>query len=171
MSMVKYIVILPLIVWLAIITLMPKQELYYKLEEILHVQDIELNEEVIEEGLFGLDLKNVSVYVKGINIANIDEVYVVSLLFYSRVEVSGLKIDDSLKSMVPQEIQKAIFTHSILSPLFIKIEAIGSFGVVHGEISLDKRKIHLDFNENKNIEMLKSHLKKSEEGWVYETSF
>jgi hypothetical protein len=51
------------------------------------------------------------------------------------------------------------------------VDAQGSFGGMTGAIDLNARKIHLDFNESKHIEMLKPQLKKSEKGWTYETSF
>jgi len=171
MSMVKYILTLCVIIWFAFLVLMPKQELYYKLEETLHSQEVALNEEEIEEGLFGLSLKNVSVYVKGINVANIEEVNLFTLLFYSCAEVKGLRMDDSLKTMVPQETQKAVLEHSVMAPFSVSVEAAGSFGTMTGEIDLNARKVHLDFNESKNIAMLKPQLKKGEKGWVYETSF
>ena len=38
MSMVKYILTLCVVIWLALLVLMPKQELYYKLEETLLFQ-------------------------------------------------------------------------------------------------------------------------------------
>ena len=160
-----------MVIWLALVILMPKEELYYKLEETLHSQEIALNEEVIDEGLFGLSLKNVSVYVKGINVANIEEVNLFTILFYSYIEVKGLRIDDSLKTMVPQETQKAVLEHSVMAPFSVSVEAEGSFGTMDGKIDLNERKVHLDFNESKNIAMLKPQLKKSEKGWVYETSF
>ncbi|RLA71097.1 MAG: hypothetical protein DRG09_01250 [Epsilonproteobacteria bacterium] len=171
MSMVKYILTLCMVIWLALVILMPKEELYYKLEETLHSQEIALNEEVIDEGLFGLSLKNVSVYVKGINVANIEEVNLFTILFYSYIEVKGLRIDDSLKTMVPQETQKAVLEHSVMAPFSVSVEAEGSFGTMDGKIDLNERKVHLDFNESKNIAMLKPQLKKNEKGWVYETSF
>jgi len=169
--MVKYILTLCMVIWLALVILMPKEELYYKLEETLHSQEIALNEEVIDEGLFGLSLKNVSVYVKGINVANIEEVNLFTILFYSYIEVKGLRIDDSLKTMVPQETQKAVLEHSVMAPFSVSVEAEGSFGTMDGKIDLNERKVHLDFNESKNIAMLKPQLKKNEKGWVYETSF
>ncbi len=169
--MVKYILTLCVVIWLAILVLMPKQELYYKLEETLLSQEVALNEKEIEEGFFGLSLKNVNVYVKGINVANIEEVNLFTLLFYSCVEVKGLQMDDSLKTMVPQETQKAFLRHSVLAPFSVSVEALGSFGSMTGEIDLNERKVHLDFNESKKLEMLKPQLKKGEKGWVYETSF
>ncbi|MDQ7047109.1 MAG: hypothetical protein Q9M39_05635 [Sulfurovum sp.] len=171
MSMVKTILIFCVLAWLGVVTLMPKQELYYKLEEILYTQDIALNEKEVNENLFGLSLKNVNVYVKGINIANIEEITFFTVLFYSTVEVKGLSIDDSLKTMVPQKTEHAVFEHSVMAPSFVSVEALGSFGAMDGKIDLGARKVYLDFNESENISMLKPQLKKGDKGWVYETSF
>lgn len=171
MSMVKQLLFLCVIIWFGLVILMPKQELYYKLEEALLTQEIALNEEKIEEGFFGLSLKNVSVYAKGIYVARIEEVNLFTLLFYSSAEITGLRVDDALKTMVPQETQKAVLGHSVFSPFSVSVEAVGSFGTMTGDIDLNERKIHLDFNESKNIEMLKPQLKKGEKGWIYETSF
>ncbi len=171
MQMVKKSVLVLLVTWLAIVILMPKQELYYKLEEALDSYEITLNEEKKNEGLFSLSLKGVTVYVKGINVATIDEINLFTLLFYSSVELRSLLLDDSLKTMIPQETTSAVLKHSILSPLDVSVAASGSFGSLMGNIDLNERTVHLDFNESKNIQMLKPSLKKSEKGWVYETSF
>ena len=110
-------------------------------------------------------------YVKGINVASIEEVNLFTVLFYSCVEVKGLSMDDSLKTMVPQETEKAVLKHSVMAPFSVYVEALGAFGSMTGVIDLNERKVHLDFNESKKLEMLKPQLKKSEKGWVYETSF
>jgi hypothetical protein len=171
MQMVKKSFIVLIVAWLGILVLMPKQELYYKLEEELAKQDIKLNEAKINEGLFSLTLHQVSVYYKGINVAAIEEVSLCTVLFYSSLELRSLQMDDSLKTMVPEETKKALLSHSILSPLNISVDASGSFGSMAGKIDLGERKVRLDFNESKNIEMLKPQLKKDEKGWFYETSF
>lgn len=171
MQMVKNSFVVLLVTWLAILAFMPKQELYYTLEETLAKYEIELNEENINEGLFSLNLEQVSVYFKGIKVATIKEVNLWTFLFYSNVELQSLHMDDSLKSMVPQDTKKAILSHSILSPGEVLVEASGSFGFMSGHIDLTQRRVHLDFNESRGIEMLKSQLKKDEKGWAYETSF
>jgi hypothetical protein len=171
MQMVIKGFIILIAVWLAIVVLMPKQEIYYKLEEELAKQDIILNEAKISEGLFSLTLTEASMYYKGINVATIDEVSFCTLLFYSSMELQSLHMDDSLKAMIPQITKEAHLSHSILSPLDVMVEASGPFGSMKGKIDLSERKVHLDFNESKNIEMLKPQLKKDEKGWFYETSF
>lgn len=171
MQMVKKSLLVLIVAWLGIIVLMPKQEIYYKLEEALDAYEVTLNEEMKNEGLFSLNLKGVTVYVKGINVATIEEVNLFTLLFYSSVELRSLLVDDSLKAMIPEETTNAVLRHSILSPLDVSVTASGSFGALTGNIDLNERKVHLDFNESKKLQMLKPALKKSEKGWVYETSF
>jgi len=171
MQMVKKSVLALVLIWLAIVILMPKQEIYYKLEEALDSYEVRLNEEKKSEGLFSLNLKGVTVYVKGINVATIEEVNFFTLLFYSSVEVQSLVVDDSLKTMIPQETRSAVLKHSISFPLDVSVAASGSFGALTGNIDLNERTVHLDFNESTKLQMLKPSLKKSEKGWIYETSF
>ena len=171
MQMVKNSLIMFTIVWLAIFLFMPKQEIYYKIERELLEHNIELNEASIDEGLFSLTLKGVAVYAKGINVANIKQVDLLTLLFYSSVQAQALHLSDSLKSMVSGDMKGLVLSHSILSPLNILVSADGSFGSLRGNMDISERKIHLDFNESKNIEVIKKYLKKSEKGWYYETSF
>ncbi len=171
MQMVKKIFIVLFITWLALLVFMPKQEIYYALEKELAKNEIKINEKSIKEGFFSLTLKQVSVYVKGVKIATIEEVDFFTLLFYTKVEVNSLLLDDSLKSMVPQQADKALFAHTFSAPLKVSLNAEGSFGVVEGGVDLKERSLHLDFIETKEIEMIRSKLNKGEKGWSYETSF
>ena len=171
MQMVKKTVIAFFILWLAVLLFMPKQELYYKLEHILVKEGIKINEEKIEEGVFSLTLKNADLYVKGIKVASAKKVTLFTLLFYTKIEVTELFLDDSLKNMAPQHTQYAVFTHSLLSPMYLSIYAKGSFGIVSGEANLKARTVHVDFDEAKEIGMIKQMLTKGKTGWYYETSF
>ncbi len=171
MQMVKKSVIAFIVAWFMILLLMPKQGFYYKLEEELAKHEIILNESKIDDGIFTLNLEKVTVYVKGINVATVEKLNLFTLLFYSRITLETLQIDDSLKAMAPQEIENAVVQYFIYSPLSVLVDAVGSFGSMSGNIDLNERQIYLDFNESDNIEMLKPKLKKGEKGWHYETSF
>lgn len=171
MRMVKKIFIALFVSWLVVLVLMPKQELYYKLEEELAKNDIKINEQNIEEGLFSLTIKEATVYVKGIKLASIEKIHFFTLLFYNKIELQSLLLDDSLKTMAPVRTDTALLSQMIVSPANIKVDAKGLFGAIVGNIDLSKRNLHLDFNESKEIEMIKSKLKQDEKGWYYETSF
>ena len=158
-------------VWLALVLFMPKAELYYAAEKMLAKYDIKLNEKHIDEGLFSLTVKDVTVYVKGIALASIDELDFFTLLFYTKVDIKNLLVDEALQSKVPANITKATLSHTILSPLIVSVDANGSFGVAEGKISLLDKKVHINFSDIKDISMMKSFLKKDEKGWLYEESF
>ncbi len=171
MQMVKKIFIALFVVWFALLMFMPKQELYYKLEKELAKQDIVINEQSIKEGIFSLTLNQPSVYVKGIKIATLEKVSFFTLLFYTKIQIDSLLLDDSLKALAPQQTDKAISSHSLLSPMDILVNAEGSFGFIDGGANLKERTLRLDFIETKEIESIKSKLKKDDKGWYYETSF
>lgn len=173
MQMVKKIFIAIVLVWFVLILFMPKQEIYYKLEESLDQNDIRLNEESIDEGWFSLTLHKVDVYVKGIQLATIDEVNVFTLLFYTKVEIENLFLDESLKSKMPTKIEALYANHSIMMPWSVHLEVFGPATGATGSINLKENTLHLDLNNTstKDIEMLQSVLQKNEKGWYYETSF
>jgi hypothetical protein len=171
MQMVKKSVLIFLMLWFAILLFMPKAELYYTIEKSLAKQDIKLNEKSIEEGPFSLTLKDVTVYVKGIALAKIEELDFFTLLFYSSLELSNLKVDEALQTKVPATTKEASFTHSILSPLSISIDANGSFGAIDGKVNIINKDLRIDFVEVGDIGMIQPHLTKDEKGWFYEKSF
>jgi len=171
MQMVKNIFVALLVAWFALLVFMPKTQLYYKAEEELAKKNIVINEKGIDEGIFSLVLEEPSVYVKGIKVATLESINFFTLLFYTSTDLKNLLMDDVFKASMPTDIEKVNLTHVLWSPKEIKIQATGLFGGANGTIDLGERVVHLDFNETKEIEMLKPKLKQNEEGWYYEASF
>ena len=171
MQMVKKTAAVLLLIWFVIILFMPKGEFYFTLERELSKNDIVLNEESRSEGIFSLRLNNVTVYVKGIPLATIDEVNIFTLLFFTSMHFESLMIDESLKTMTPTTIESLRITQTIFMPFDLSIKAEGPFGKADGNIDLGKRILHIGFDDAQALEMLKPQLKKGEEGWYYETSF
>ena len=171
MQVVKNILIALLVFWFALLLFMPKEELYYAVEKTLNQEGIEINEKEISTGLFSLTLKDVTVYVKGINIATVEEIDIFTLFVYSNVNVRNLIFDDSLSAFVPQNIEKSILMHSLLSPFEVFITTMGSFGLAEGIADLKTRKVRLDILDEKKMKSIRSQLKKDEKGLYYETSF
>lgn len=171
MQMVKNTIGVLLLIWFVIIFFMPKEEIYFSLEQELAKNDIKLNEESRSEGVFSLSLENVTVYVKGIPLATIEELDIFTLLFYTSIHFETLMIDESLKTMTPTEIESLLISQTIWAPLDLTIKAEGPFGEARGSADLSARTLHIDFNDTKALGMLQSKLKQGEKGWYYETSF
>lgn len=171
MQMVKKTLILLAVIWLALLVLMPKKELYFKLEQTLAQQGIKINEKSIDEGMFTLTLNESDVYAKGIKIASIEKTTFFTLLFYTKVELDKLQIDESLQRMLPTQIEVMTLSHAVWNPVNVSVHAQGAFGAADGAVSLSKRSVRLDLNQTQGIEMFKGQLKQDEKGWYYETSF
>jgi hypothetical protein len=171
MQMVKKILLFSTIIYFAIIAFMPKTELYHTVEKALEKEDIRLNEVEIEEGLFFVNINDITVYVKGIAIAHIDSVEFRTYLFYNTLSIKNIMVDESLHTQVPAQADKVQIIYSLMNPFSLSIDTNGSFGLLTGKILLDEQNIKLDFIETKDISMLKTFLKKGEKGWIYEKSF
>ena len=160
-----------LAVWLALLAFMPKEEIYFRAEQELAAKGVEINEAQMEEGLFGLEIKDAEVYVEGIKVATVKGISFFTLLFYTEVEADGVQTDASLQSMAPASISHIVITHSILHPQTFYIEAEGSFGKAEGTLSLATHTLHLDLVETGRIDTVKNLLKQGGEGWYYESTF
>ena len=74
--------------------------------------------------------------------------------------------------MAPKSIDEAKVTFSILDPLHVKLEGLGTFGVMNGKVSLLKKEVKVLFPVAKDIKTFKKFLKKDpKEGWYYETNY
>ena len=169
--MVKKILLSVLFVWIGLIILMPKTELYYFLEKKLEPQGIKLNEDSMSEGLFSLHIDGLSVYVKGIKVAEIKEADILTLLIYNHVNLKDITLDPLLKEKLPQHIDILSLKHWAIRPTVIKVEAKGEWGAVEGEALLLQRKLRLQMQDaNKTLPWQQSFVKDAK-GLHYEISF
>ena len=171
MQMVKKVSLIFVLVWIAFLMFMPKAEFYYALEEKLAEKDIRLNEGSIEEGIFTLTLRDVSLYAKGIELAKVKEIQLFTLLFYTSVTLDTLEVDEALHSRVPAKTTEAKVSHMLFMPTVLSVDANGTFGSVEGDVDLLESSVRLDFTQTQEMDMLKPLLKKDEKGWYYEGSF
>jgi len=171
MQMVKKGLLILFVAILSLAIFAPKRELYYLIEEELMKNDIIINNEKVHAGLFTLTLKHPEVYFKGIRVAEIGEVKLWTLLFYSTFSIKSISVDASLKRFVPAQIEQLRASHLIFNLMNITINGNGEFGSASGSVNLNERKVHIDFDKESDTSKLKSLLKKGEQGWYYESSF
>jgi len=169
--MVKRVAVFFLVAWVAFFAFMPKEEFYFSLEKVLAKEGIEINESRISEGLFTLSLHELTVYAKGIKMATMQDAKCFTLLLYTDLTINGVVVDKMLKSMFPTKVEKLQLTHSVFSPLQVRIEGEGSFGTATGMVDLAERKIHIDFGKSAKLEAFRSRLKHGKEGWYYESTY
>ena len=150
----------------------PKVELYYLLEKSLKERDILISNETITDTWYGLKIENADLHVAGAKVANISELNFNFFLFYNTLTINEIKMDKSLSNIAPKEINKLDSVYSVLNPLNITLDGVGSFGVLDGTVALVDRKIEVLFPVAKELKTIKKFLKKDKEkGWFYETNY
>ncbi len=161
-----------LVILLSLAIFAPKRELYYLLEEQLMQKDIIISNEEVHSGLLTLKLRHPELYIKGIKVAEIEEITLFTLLFYTSITANGIKTDTSLRRWAPVQVAAMSAYYQLFDPQRIVLNLIGSFGSAKGYLSYPENLLHLDLTtEGEPIKKLKPLLKKGEEGWYYEISF
>ena len=150
----------------------PKVELYYLLEKSLKEKNILISNETITDTWYGLKIENADLHVAGAKVANISELNFNFFLFYNTLTINEIKMDKSLSNMAPKEINKLDSVYSVLNPLNITLDGVGSFGVLDGTVALVEKKIEILFPVAKELKTIKKFLKKDKEkGWFYEANY
>jgi len=170
MQVVKKTLIVLFVALLSLIVFSPKRELYYMLEEQLIKEDIIIHNEEIVDGLFTLRLNHPQIYFKGIRVAQIDSIEFWSILFYSKLSIGSIQLDEMLRRFISTKVDTLSLTHTISNPLELLIDGSGGFGTIDGYFLIKDRVVRVNIYDQKLISKLKPLLKKDDKGWYYETS-
>jgi len=150
----------------------PKIELYYLLEKSLKEKNIIISNETITDTWYGVKINNAEIYAAGAKVANVAELKFDFFLFYNRLNITEINLDESLSNMAPKVINSLNAVYSIMNPMQITLDGEGSFGVLDGEVNLVEREVTILFPVPKALKTIKKFLKKDpEKGWYYETSY
>ncbi len=132
-----------------ILIFLPKESLYNLLEKELYTQEIIISNEVRNEELLEFSINNYELYIKGIKVANINKSSFFSLLFFTKIYISNIELDNSFKNMIPSPIINIEISHLILDYNNLKIKSIGKFGKINGIVDILNRKINIELQASK----------------------
>jgi hypothetical protein len=136
---------------IAFFVFLPKELLYNQIEKALEQNKIVVSNEIRDEKLFGLDIKNADIYFNGINMANVNKISFTSYLFYTNIDITDIRLLDSLKNMVPTPINKLKVEHSVLNLDKLSISSTGLFGSAKGFVDLKKREVQLEIDASSKM--------------------
>ncbi|MFX4219282.1 hypothetical protein ACOL3B_10350 [Aliarcobacter butzleri] len=155
-----------------LIFLIPKESFYNLFEKELEKYNIVISNEIREEKL-DFTILNAEIFYQGIKVAKIDRLNFKSLLFYSKLNVENIYLEDKLKDFIPNYIEKISLKYNISNFNKIFIEANGRFGHLNGEFNLFNKVIQIEMtpsNEMKNLNLIK-YFKYENERYKYEYKF
>ena len=142
------------------IVFMPKKNLYFTFQHFLQKEKIYINSE-INSNLISLNLKNGTIFYKGIDAVKFKDIFIYPFLFFNNLNATNIKIDFGNLN-----INNLDFTYSIINPLKVYIKGDSNFGKIDGIIDLVNRKIKV-YILNLNNSTLKAILKKDKKGYFY----
>ena len=171
MRLVRNIVVFIVAALIGSALFMPKQSLYYFLENKLAKNGIVIYDEKVKSNIGYFKLSHAKVSFQGADIAEIGSLKVLPFIVYNRIDAKNIELTGVAKSYLNAEIDMLKATHSILKPYIVKISANGSFGLANGYVNLKQRVIHIDIVDAKDIATIKKFLKRGEKGWYYESKF
>lgn len=159
----------------AIFLFLPKESMYYLVEQNLLKNKIVISNELVNENLFGLDISNGQIYYENINIASVDKIEIQSFLFYSQIKVSDIKLMDSFETMAPSPINKIEIKYSVLKFDKISINSTGLFGELKGFVDIVNRVVSLELTASNKMKdsysKILKNMKLKEGKYYYEYKF
>jgi len=109
---------------------LPKENLYFLLEQELAKKEIFISNEEIKEKAFGLELQNATISYEGIEAAQLKSLDINLFLLYNSLDLQEIELSSLIANYWPQKIQECHLSYSILSPLQIEGVAQGVFGTI-----------------------------------------
>lgn len=168
-----------LLLALFIVITLPKEQLYYKLEQtILKKNEIVLYDEKVSNKLLSLNIKDTMISYKKIDAGYLQELNIFSLLFYTDITVKNLKVNKSIQNIIPADIKQLNIKHSILMPHLINLDGELKMGTLSAQANLFSRKINVTLEVKDRISSSEKRLlnfmkkSKTQKGvYTYEYSF
>lgn len=130
---------------------LPKENLYFKLEELLSKYDIVVYDESLNSSLNSLEIKNGIINYKQIDGAFFQDIKFTLNGFSNSLSIKNLKVNQSLKNFIPADINSMKISHSIFNPIYIDIVANSKIGDFIGYVQLLENRVYIEFNARKNL--------------------
>lgn len=169
--MVKKILVSLILLPFLLLFFAPKKELYYLIEHRLKNQGIVIADETIHESPVGLSLDHPVLYFKGAPVATVQNLSLWTLLLYGQASIENVHFDAAFKRYLPSSIAQGVLTFTIFHPTQIAITLTDPAMAGEGEIDLKTRTLTLRMKKVPANSPLKSYLKHTKGGWVYEKRF
>ncbi len=169
--MKKFIIFL-LIFFIAVITLMPKENLYYTLKNGLKAERIVMTEESLNDNFIALNGKGISIFYDGIESIQAEDFSVMAWGIYNKIDATGVGASKDLKNMFGFSADEVEVTYALWDYNEAKIFASGDFGTIDGVFELSSQTLKLLLEPSSAFEkspLIRQYFKKSEEGYTYES--
>ncbi len=169
--MKKFLLLLA-VLYIAIVTLMPKENLYYTLKNRLKDQQITISESNLKDNLISLKADNVIISYDGIESVDVESFSILPLILYNKLTATNVSATDALKSMFKYSADEVVLTYKVWDYRSVDIVANGDFGEIHGSLDIFSGELKLNIEPSLEFEknsLLRQYFKESDEGYIHES--
>lgn len=163
-----------LYVLLLIIILIPKEKLYFTVEQLLGENTVFINGEALKNRFLYLDVQNSTMMIDNLNVATVENIRLTPWIFFNQITLSSITFSPLYRPFFPGSVDEITLTYSLWHPLSLQIHGEGDFGACNGNIDLVDQKVRIVFDptpELRRYPILVFKLHTEQEGLVYETTF
>ncbi len=125
----------------ALLYFLPKEHLYYLVQQTLQEQKITLTQKQLHETPFGIELHAVTLSYEGVPVAKIKDIRVTLFGLYDSVKAEGVELSSLASSYIPPKLSFVMANYSVLHPLAIDTVAQGVFGSLKAVLHLQEKKV------------------------------
>lgn len=168
----KKIIIFLGLFYIAFITLMPKENLYYTLQNRLQAERVVLTQEQLSDNLISLQGENMSLFYDGIKSVEVDAFSVMVLGFYNKINALNIEPAKELQKMFGFSADEIEITYALWNYTAADISATGDFGSIEGTFEPFTGTLKLLLEPSLAFEkssLIRQYFKKGEEGYIYES--
>jgi len=168
----KFLLILG-VLYLAIVLLMPKVNLYYTLKKFASDQKITIIQKDVSDRFFDLKISDAKLYYDGIESARIESLNILPWLFYNSLSGVNIKSGNDVKKMFDFKADEVSVVVHIINPFEVSIDAMGNFGQIWGTFFLKESKLRLICEPSstfKSSQAFRELFQKTDEGYIHESS-
>jgi len=156
---------------------LPKENLYYKAEELLSPMKVVISNEKVDDKGFSFEVSGADVYaMDGIKVANVEKLELLTFLLFNKLSVENIELTSTASKFVPTHIDSVNVVYSVVDPLNVHAKAVGDFGEANATINLKERLMRAELTPSKlmktRFKSTMRMLKKSKTGaYTYEQRF
>jgi hypothetical protein len=174
MRMLKFLLYI-VITLLALIVLAPKKNLYYLFEDKLNKHNILITSTKVEERLFGVTIRDVTLSYRSNNIAKIGQIDISLFIVWNSIRASQIELDETIALLVPKTLEYMDATYNLITLFIIDFDSENEIGVFNGKVDLKGSKIFVELaatdQAKKKYQMLLNNMRYSNGIYRYAYSY
>jgi hypothetical protein len=163
------------LLYVGLIVSMPREGLWFKMEEFLYSQKTIIDGETISNTPYSLVIENANLVYENMSALTFKEGEIVALLFYNQINLTDLRTGADFSQFKNLSLDSLQIEHSVIKPTKLMLRGAGEIGEFKGRVDVVEKTIDIllyPSDKFKKMRAVMGYFKKHENGgYVYNGKF